>query len=142
MLKFLLSSSSVGMEKISISLRDEQLQYVEEREEKEDETRSEAVRTLVERGMNAAEHEEKLRGRMDELQRKKDEEIEQLQTEIDRLQRERRQILEQREENQELVRFAEEQRSLVSEQRDRQNAPVWRRAKWWVFGQSDDETEA
>jgi len=36
------------------------------------------------------------------------------------------------------VRFAEEQRSLVSEQRDRQNAPVWRRAKWWVFGGDQD----
>jgi len=60
--------------------------------------------------------------------------IDELGGEIERLNRERRQLLEQREENQELVRFAEEQRSLVSEQRDRQNAPVWRRAKWWVFG--------
>jgi len=127
------------MEKISISLRDEQLQHVGEREENENETRSEAVRTLVDRGMNAAEHEEKLRGRMEELERKKDEEIEQLRTEIDRLQRERRQILEQREENQELVRFAEEQRSLVSEQRDRRNAPVWRRAKWWVLGRGQEQ---
>ena len=127
------------MEKISISLRDEQLQHVAEREENKDETRSEAVRTLVDRGMNAAEHEEKLRGRMEELERKKDEEIEQLRTEIDRLQRERRQILEQREENQELVRFAEEQRSLVSEQRDRRNAPVWRRAKWWVLGRGQEQ---
>lgn len=127
------------MEKISISLRDEQLQHVAEREENKNETRSEAVRTLVDRGMNAAEHEEKLRGRMEELERKKDEEIEQLRTEIDRLQRERRQILEQREENQELVRFAEEQRSLVSEQRDRRNAPVWRRAKWWVLGRGQEQ---
>ena len=127
------------MEKISISLRDEQLQHVAEREENKDETRSEAVRTLVDRGMNAAEHEEKLRGRMEELERKKDEEIEQLRTEIDRLQRERRQILEQREENQELARFAEEQRSLVSEQRDRRNAPVWRRAKWWVLGRGQEQ---
>ena len=127
------------MEKISISLRDEQLQHVGEREENENETRSEAVRTLVDRGMNAAEHEEKLRGRMEELERKKDEEIEELRTEIDRLQRERRQILEQREENQELVRFAEEQRSLVSEQRDRRNAPVWRRAKWWVLGRGQEQ---
>ena len=127
------------MEKISISLRDEQLQHVGEREENENETRSEAVRTLVDRGMNAAEHEEKLRGRMEELERKKDEEIEQLRTEIDRLQRERRQILEQREENQELARFAKEQRSLVSEQRDRRNAPVWRRAKWWVLGRGQEQ---
>jgi hypothetical protein len=36
------------------------------------------------------------------------------------------------------VRFAEEQRSLVSEQRDRQNAPVWRRAKWWVLSGDQD----
>ena len=53
---------------------------------------------------------------------------------IERLHHERLQLLEQCEENQELVRFAEEQRSLVSEQRDRQNAPVWRRPKRWMFG--------
>jgi Arc/MetJ-type ribon-helix-helix transcriptional regulator len=69
-----------------------------------------------------------------DLKAAKNKRIEELEQEIDRLNRERRQLLEQREENQELVKFAEEQRSFVSEQRDRQNAPVWRRAKWWVFG--------
>jgi hypothetical protein len=40
-----------------------------------------------------------------------------------------------------LVRFAEEQRSLVSEQRDRQNAPVWRRAKWGVSSNQNQERD-
>ena len=76
-----------------------------------------------------------------DLRATKDEKIDELKQEIDRLHRERRQLLEQREENQELVKFAEEQRSLVSEQRDRQNAPVWRRAKWWVFGRRQEQRQ-
>ena len=124
------------MEKISISLTDEQIHHVKELMEKQGEGRSEAVRTLVERGRNHSELEEELETKVEEVERKRNEEIEDLEQEIERLHRERRQLLEQREENQELVRFAEEQRSLVSEQRDRQNAPVWRRAKWWVLGSS------
>ena len=124
------------MKKISISLADEQIQHVKELMKKQGEGRSEAVRTLVERGRNYSELEEEVKAKVEEVERKREEEIEDLEQEIERLHRERRQLLEQREENQELVRFAEEQRSLVSEQRDRQNAPVWRRAKWWVFGGS------
>ena len=106
-------------------------------------SKAEAVRAIVQERREGTgnepevvqqEYEEKLA----ELEAAKNEEIEELETEISRLNRERRQLLEQREENQKLVKFAEEQRSLVSEQRDRQNAPVWRRAKWWVFGGDQD----
>jgi predicted nucleic acid-binding Zn-ribbon protein len=34
----------------------------------------------------------------------------------------------------ELVEWAEEERSLAERREERQSAPVWRRAKWWVFG--------
>lgn len=106
-------------------------------------SKAEAVRAIVREDREGTgdepevirqEYEEKLA----ELKVAKNERIDELEQEIDRLNRERRQLLEQREENQELVKFAEEQRSLVSEQRARQNAPVWRRAKWWVFGGGHD----
>lgn len=33
-----------------------------------------------------------------------------------------------------LVEYVEETRSLEERRLERQDAPVWRRAKWWVFG--------
>jgi len=131
------------MEKISISLTDEQIHHIKELMEKQGEGRSEAVRTLVERGRNYSELEEEVKAKVEEVERKREEEIKDLEQEIERLHRERRQLLEQREENQELVRFAEEQRSVVHEQREeerrRRSANMFRRAWWFVAGEPDPE---
>lgn len=70
------------------------------------------------------------------------EQIEELQRENDRLQRERRQLLEQRDEHTELVRYAEQQRSVIERREERRDAPVWRRAKWWVLGRSNGGNDA
>lgn len=70
--------------------------------------RSEAVRTLVEQGRNYSELEEEVEAKMEEVERNRDKEVADLQQEIDRLNRERRQLLEQREENKELARWAED----------------------------------
>ena len=51
--------------------------------------------------------------------------------EAERLEREKRQILEQREENKQLAKFAEQEWTL---QEERLRASVLTRAKWWVFG--------
>jgi len=63
-------------------------------------------------------------------------EVDELQTEVERLQRERRQILEQRSENQELVRFAEQQQTVLERQEARRSRPIWTRAYKYVFGES------
>jgi len=63
--------------------------------------------------------------------------VDELQQEVDRLRRERRQILEQRTENQELVAFADQRRSMLERREARHNAPLWTRAKWFVFGRSE-----
>jgi hypothetical protein len=84
------------------------------------ENRSEAARKTIEKGF---EHDE-------------------LEQQVERLQNEKQLILEQRDEHQELVRHVEDEREERKQRRERRNAPVWRRAKWWVFGHSDDETEA
>ena len=135
------------MPRFSVTFTEEDNAYLADLadEDGDYDSKAEAVRAIVQERREGTgnepevvqqEYEEKLA----ELEAAKNEEIEELETEIARLNRERRQLLEQREENQELVRFAEEQRSLVSEQRDRQNAPVWRRAKWWVFGGSQEQS--
>jgi len=66
---------------------------------------------------------------------------EDLRREVERLNRERRQLLEQREENQELVRFADEQRSVVRAQREeerrRRQTNIVRRTWWKVAGEPD-----
>ena len=133
------------MPRFSVTFTEEDNAYLADLadEDGDYDSKAEAVRAIVQERREGTgnepevvqqEYEEKLA----ELEAAKNEEIEELETEISRLNRERRQLLEQREENQKLVKFAEEQRSLVSEQRDRQNAPVWRRAKWWVFGGDQD----
>lgn len=60
--------------------------------------------------------------------------FDELQTETDRLRREKRQILDQRKENTELAKYVEEERSLS---RQRAEAGIATRAKWWLFGMNE-----
>ena len=66
-----------------------------------------------------------------------DGEIDRLRRENDRLQRERRQLLEQREEHTELVRYAADRREREQRREERRDAPIWRRARWYVFGRDN-----
>ena len=80
--------------------------------EEHDGNRSEAIRALIDKGLRY------------------DDRVTDLEIENERLHRERRQLLEQREENQELVRYVEGERSW-------REAGLLRRAKWWLTGMSD-----
>ena len=66
-------------------------------------------------------------------------EYDRIQQENDRLRNAQTQLIEQREENQELVEYAETERSIrerEAKQRERhRQATLWRRAYWFVFGQ-------
>jgi len=72
--------------------------------------------------------------------------IEDLRREVERLNRERRQLLEQRKENDELVAFASETKSVLERREHRsetrRTAPVWRRALWWVIGEPENGERA
>jgi len=59
-----------------------------------------------------------------------------LEQEVERLEREKRLILEQREEHSQLVRAVEEQRTL---ERERAQAGLATRVKWWLFGRDEGE---
>ena len=92
--------------------------------EEHDGNRSEAIRSLIDKGLQY------------------DDRVAEFATENERLHRERRQLLEQREENQDLVRYVEEERAIQQRREARRDAPLWRRARWYVFGRSDDSAEA
>ena len=69
------------------------------------------------------------------------EKVNQLESELERCRRVRRQLLEQREENTELVRYTQSERDAAERREDRSRAPAWRRARWWLFGTTEDDAD-
>lgn len=66
-------------------------------------------------------------------------------TEYDELQRENERLRNQlaatnsrQDDVDELVEYVEEERAIQQRREERRDAPVWRRAKWWVLGRSDE----
>jgi len=64
------------------------------------------------------------------------ERVAELETENDRLRREKRAVIEQRDEHRELVEYVEGERELQKMERERRNAPLWERIKWFVLGRN------
>lgn len=69
------------------------------------------------------------------------ERVDDLEIENDRLRRQLAATNQRIDEHQELVEYVEEERRDRQRDRERRNAPVWRRAKWWVLGAPDDGGE-
>jgi predicted transcriptional regulator len=111
------------MESVSTRLDDETARLVRETAEERDVSQAEVLRELIEKGVE-----------YDDLER-----------ENHRLQRRVRALIGQREEHDELVEFVEEERLDRQRERDRReqrrSAPAWRRAKWWLLGTPDDESD-
>lgn len=102
------------MPRYSVTLPEEQGELIEDLagEEEPASSKSEAVRMLIEDAQRVSEVEE----------------------ENERLRRERRQLLEQRDEHTDLVRWGESEREREQRRQEKEEQPVWRRAKWWVLG--------
>ena len=109
------------MPRLSITLTDEQNERVEE---------------LVENG----EYSSKNAVVQDWLERA--EKVNQLESDLERCRRARRQLLEQRDENKELVQYAQNERDAAERREERSRAPAWRRAKWWLLGTPEDDSDA
>lgn len=75
-------------------------------------SKSEAVRELIRKGERLA-----------EVERERDRLREQLAAQNSRA-----------DDVEELVEYVEHERALRREERRRRSAPIWERAKWWVFG--------
>jgi Arc/MetJ-type ribon-helix-helix transcriptional regulator len=80
-----------------------------------DRSQSEAVRELLRRGIEA-----------DRLQRERDS----LQNQLNTLAGRER-------EHGELVEYVEQEKSLKERERERRDAPIWKRARWFVLGRPE-----
>ena len=123
---FDVSNTQTGMQKVTFSLKEEQLDALEEFQQEHDiGSRSKALRRFIE------EYEE-LQSQCEKLHTQ----CEQLETDLQRAQSRNQLILEQREEHTELVKYVQEERS--AEQRWRE-AGIGQRLKWRLFGMDTDD---
>jgi SOS response regulatory protein OraA/RecX len=111
------------MEKISVTLRSDQVAQLSDLVGEEYDDRSKAVRDLLDRGF---EH--------DDLQR----EVEQAEARVDDLRRQLQEANAGDRDVDELVEYVEQEKAVAERREERRDAPAWRRAKWWLFGRADD----
>ena len=109
------------MQQLTIRVADDTAAEIEEQADESDSSKSEVARELLRLG---SEHES-------------------LQAECDRLRRELQAANSRYDEHTELVEYVKEERELRrrreerrQRREERRDAPVWRRAKWWVLGRS------
>ena len=117
------------MDKISVTLREDQVGQLSDLVGEEYDDRSKAVRDLLDRGFE-----------YEDLKR----ECEQAEARVEDLRRQLQQTNAGERDVDELVAYVEEERTIQQRREDReqrrQSAPAWRRAKWWLFGRPDEET--
>ena len=99
------------MENISVTLRSEQVRQLSDLVGDEYDDRSKAVRALLDRGL----------------------EYDDVAAERDRLREQLAATNARAEDMGELVEYVERERELQRRERERRDAPAWRRAKWWLF---------
>lgn len=105
------------MESLTAKVPEDLLEEIEDyADDEHDGNRSEAVRDLLRRGLDADE----------------------LEAERDRLERQYRQLIEQRDEHEALVEYVEQEKTLEERRR---RAGLAKRAKWWLVGMPDDEDD-
>lgn len=116
----------------SVSLNDELAAYVDEVSSSAGENDAEAIRQTIR-------HARDLQASVDDLETENGHlrsRVEELETHLERLQNEKRLILQDREENQALVRYVEDERS--AQERWRQ-AGFGTKLKWRLFGMPNEE---
>ena len=102
------------MQQLTVRVDDETAEAIDERASDSDVSTSEAVRELLRLGFDH----------------------ERLQAEVDDLRRQLQAVNRRESEYQELVEYVEQEKSLKERERERRDAPLWRRARWFVFGRA------
>lgn len=117
------------MDQITVRLPTAVIEELDREADERDEydSRADVIRARCAAGSEGDQEADKLR-----------DEVERLRTEVERLRRERRQLLDVREENTELVAFANEHRSLVEYERERRKRGVFTRFRYWLTGEPGD----
>jgi len=115
--------------RVTAKLEARHLEFFERVQEEENLTSgAETIRRCLERGADAE-------ARVDELET----EVERLEARVDELTNQLREANKRHDEVEELVEYVESERSLQERREERRSAPVWERARWWVFGEPTDE---
>lgn len=106
------------MPRLTITITDRQADLLEKKtgEGGEYESKSEVVRTFIQEY-------ERLSERVDELERERD-----------RLERKLTKTNSRNDDVDELVEYVQEERDLRQRREERRDAPLWTRAKWYIFG--------
>jgi Arc/MetJ-type ribon-helix-helix transcriptional regulator len=100
------------MERLTIRVPEELAEAIEKLADDDDVSESEAARRLLRRG---TEHDR-------------------LTTENDQLRKQLQATNARQEDVGELVEYVEEERAMQRRERERRDAPLWRRVQWFVFG--------
>jgi SOS response regulatory protein OraA/RecX len=115
------------MDKISVTLREDQVAQLSDMVGKEYDDRSKAVRDLLDRGFEYP-----------DLQR----EVEQAEARVNDLRRQLQEANAGDRDVDELVEYVEREKAVAERREERRDAPLWTRAKWYVFGRADDTADA
>ena len=116
------------MQKVSVSLREEHIDKLDAIEEAGDaDSRSEALRQILDEYDQVREECETLRTECDRLRNRRDE----LRNQLREANRTNDQV-------EELVEYVEAEKSLRDRREERLSAPAWRRAKWWLLGREEE----
>ena len=115
------------MDKISVTLREDQVGQLSDLVGEKYEDRSKAVRDLLDRGFEYK-----------DLER----ELEQTEARVEDLRRQLQQANSRERDVDEIVTYVEEERLDRQRERERSHAPAWRRAKWWLFGTPEDDRDS
>lgn len=127
------------MKQITLRIPENTLESLEGEAEEHGITRSEHIRDVIESRPEHGEDTDELRNEIEELEAKIEElesENEELTRDLERVKNEKQALIEQREENTELIKYVEQERT--AEQRWRE-AGLTTRLKWKVFGMETDD---
>lgn len=124
------------MKPITVRLSPQTVDELDNEADERELSRAEYVRELIRTRDESEEIQDEYEAELDRLRS----ELDKMRTENDRLRREKRQVLDVREENNELVRFAEAERDRRNQEQEIKSAPAWRRAKYWLLGRPAEDT--
>ena len=115
------------MESVSTRLEDETARLIRETADERGVSVAEILRERIEQGMA-----------YEDLER----ELEQTEARVEDLRRQLQQANAAERDVDELVEYVEEERLDRQRERERRSAPAWRRAKWWLLGTPEDDSDA
>ena len=115
------------MKNVTVRLTEEYVETLDEEADDSDLSRAEYLRELIERGREAEATQQ---------------ELEATQARVKDLRRQLQQANSRERDVNEIVTYVEEERRLQQHREERRDAPMWTRAKWWLFGRSTDDADA